>query len=110
MTWNWILPVVKKNDLKYCYGIVILFPNKKRLESSAGASARILLRILIKIRDSSMICYRDMTFCPFWVQCTEALKCHRALTKKVAVAATKLGLPIAQFTEKPECFVLTKEI
>ena len=57
-----------------------------------------------------MECYKDMTFCPFWVQCKNSLTCERALTKKVAVAAIEFGLPVAQFTKRPECFKLTKEI
>lgn len=50
-----------------------------------------------------MICYRDMTFCPFFGDCAKADTCHRPLTAEVVIAAERTGLPIAQFIEKPEC-------
>ena len=52
-----------------------------------------------------MICYKDMTFCTFYKECDNAKTCHRPLTPKVAKLAEEFGLPICQFTDKPECFV-----
>jgi len=52
-----------------------------------------------------MICYRDMTFCPFWEECKEGETCHRALTKEIQYKADKLSLPICTFVDKPDCFV-----
>ena len=57
-----------------------------------------------------MICYRDMTFCPFWEQCANGVGCHSALTPKVKEGARKWweavsdSPPIAQYTDKPNCF------
>lgn len=53
-----------------------------------------------------MICYRDMTFCGFWRECG-AIKetfCQRPLTEAVETNAKRVGLPIAQFSDKPKCF------
>lgn len=51
-----------------------------------------------------MICYRDMTFCPYWEECVNAADCERALTNEVWREAFEAGVGVAQFTEKPECF------
>lgn len=54
-----------------------------------------------------MICYRDMTFCPFYSDCAKAKDCHRPLTPEVKAAADKWwgkeGAPIARWAAKPEC-------
>lgn len=54
-----------------------------------------------------MICYRDMTFCPFYADCQHASTCPRALTPAIHDAAArwwgKPGAPIAVFTEQPDC-------
>lgn len=50
-----------------------------------------------------MICYRDMTFCPFFRDCNKANECHRPLTEEVKLDAQAKGLPIAQFSAKPSC-------
>ena len=50
-----------------------------------------------------MMCYRDMTFCPYYKICSKE-NCGRALTSKVNEAAKRLGLSICQFAEKPDCF------
>ena len=60
-----------------------------------------------------MMCYRDMTFCPFHEGCAKADTCPRALTNEVWAAAKRWwaneddpegeGAPIAQFSEKPDC-------
>jgi hypothetical protein len=52
-----------------------------------------------------MMCYKDMTFCPFFGNCAKRDTCHRPLTTEVVIAAEKLGLPVSQFAEKPECHV-----
>lgn len=64
-----------------------------------------------------MICYRDMTFCPFHEECGIGDACMRALTDEVIADAQKWwswfngsqtdGVPICQYAEKPNCF--TKE-
>ncbi len=46
--------------------------------------------------------YRDMTFCPFFGDCTKRDTCHRPLTAKVIIAAQASGSPISQYAEKPE--------
>lgn len=55
-----------------------------------------------------MICYKDMTFCPFWKKCKEGLACKRALTSLVKADAKTWwggeGAPICQYAEKPGCF------
>jgi hypothetical protein len=53
------------------------------------------------------MCYADMTFCRWHNGCIRHSldnPCPRALTVTVEVAAEKLGLPICQFIEPPECF------
>jgi len=50
-----------------------------------------------------MICYRDMTFCCFYKDCKKASECHRPLTPDIEKAAKMFGMPVAQFTNKPEC-------
>jgi hypothetical protein len=58
-----------------------------------------------------MICYRDMTFCPFWEECRKGKTCPRALTEKVREEAKKWwagnagDAPIMQYTTKPSCYV-----
>jgi len=51
-----------------------------------------------------MICYRDMTFCPFWKDCIEGKECGRAITQEVIDKSRAIGLPISKFLEKPDCF------
>lgn len=50
-----------------------------------------------------MITYRDMTFCDHWRDCNKAGSCDRPLTDEVLRRAAKRGLPISQFTAKPNC-------
>jgi len=56
-----------------------------------------------------MICYRDVTFCPFYVRCCHGNTCHSALTPEVRIAADAwwggTGAPICEYTEKPHCFL-----
>ena len=57
-----------------------------------------------------MICYRDMTFCPFYEDCADREDCHRPLTPGVRKLAAvwwgdhKGGAPICQFTCQPDCW------
>lgn len=50
-----------------------------------------------------MLCYRDMTFCPFHANCADAPKCSRPLTDEVKERAAKARLDVAVFVEKPQC-------
>ena len=55
------------------------------------------------------MCYRDMTFCPFWEKCKDGHECKRALTDEVKAGAKRWmpsikDPPISIFTDKPECF------
>lgn len=49
-----------------------------------------------------MISYKDMTFCPYYKECS-GKDCVRALTPEVEARAKKFGLPISRFMEKPDC-------
>ena len=55
-------------------------------------------------KGAQMICYRDMTFCQHYESCADGLTCERALTPGVLYKASKIGLPICQFAEDPECY------
>ena len=48
--------------------------------------------------------YKDITFCPYHLECVHGEKCHRALTDEIIANADKISLPIARFAVKPECF------
>ena len=56
-----------------------------------------------------MLCYRDMTFCTFYEDCKQAEKCPRPLTPEVIKQAAEWwgrdDAPIAQFVDKPNCWV-----
>ena len=51
-----------------------------------------------------MLCYWDMTFCPFWKECADGEDCFRRLDEIALWSAGLHNLPIAQFTDKPDCF------
>jgi len=51
-----------------------------------------------------MLCYKDMTFCPFWEDCIKQIDCPRCLNDNVLANAERVGLPICRFVEKPDCF------
>jgi len=56
-----------------------------------------------------MICYRDMTFCPFNGCKRFGVDCHRSLTEDVRREANEWWgvdgeAPIAQFVDKPDCY------
>ena len=63
-----------------------------------------------------MICYRDMTFCPFYKECGDV--CNRALTPEVEKGAelwwksfkSDDPAPICQFAEKPDCCKESKDV
>lgn len=63
-----------------------------------------------------MICYRDRTYCEFYLECGSGEECTRALTPEVRKAANYwwrgIGgdAPICVYSEHPECFVEKKEI
>lgn len=52
-----------------------------------------------------MICYKDMTFCGFTSCIHFNTGCPRSLTEEVKKKANLINLPIAQYTEKPPCFI-----
>lgn len=51
----------------------------------------------------------DMTFCPFWADCKDGHKCHRALTPRVRKIAHGLPMPLSLFVDKPDCFIQTEK-
>lgn len=55
-----------------------------------------------------MLCYRDMTFCPYWQDCAQADDCPRPLTDEVRRKAESFKLPIMQFGGKPGCHIPNK--
>jgi hypothetical protein len=59
-----------------------------------------------------MICYKDMTFCPFYKECKDGSECPRAVTIEIKNDAKKwlnVYPPlICQYTDKPNCFVNLK--
>lgn len=57
-----------------------------------------------------MICYRDMTFCPFHEKCIGGKDCHRALNDEITRGAIAHKLPISRFTDKPWCYDKRKEV
>lgn len=57
-----------------------------------------------------MIYYKDKTFCPFFDECHFGKNCHRALTNEIWKRAQQVDLPIAQFVDKPDCFLDKRDI
>ena len=51
-----------------------------------------------------MICYRDMTFCPFWRECRDGFDCHRALLPRDEARAEEKGLAISAYADRPDCW------
>ena len=51
-----------------------------------------------------MLCYRDMTFCPFWESCRKMADCGRALTPDIVERAHLAKMDISQYADKPECY------
>ena len=56
-----------------------------------------------------MICYRDMTFCPYYAQCESGFTCYRAYTVNVRKMAKSSTLPVAVFNEPSECLITLPE-
>ena len=52
-----------------------------------------------------MMCYKDKTFCPYYLVCKNGHTCHRALTPEIRQQAEKEGLPIARYTDFPDCYI-----
>ena len=54
-----------------------------------------------------MMCFRDMTFCPFHKDCAESKDCGRAETEDVIKEATEWwggpDFPICVYSAKPDC-------
>jgi len=51
-----------------------------------------------------VICYRDMTFCPFSDDCEDGNECPRAITVDVQEGAERHNLPLSRFVSEPDCF------
>ena len=59
-----------------------------------------------------MLCYKDITFCPFWEECKDGSKCKIALTDEIYEAGIKWSkevvetddVLICQLVNKPDCF------
>ena len=54
------------------------------------------------------MCYKDKTFCSFYLECKNGHNCTAALTDKVREDAKKWwgndNAPIMEYIYKPECF------
>lgn len=53
-----------------------------------------------------MLCYQNKTFCSFYETCQSGHKCLRALTIGIVVGSEYTGLPISEYYEKPDCYVV----
>lgn len=54
-----------------------------------------------------MMCYRDMTFCPFHLGCAKGSTCPRAYTDAVKSGAREwMGddAPVCLYAERPDCW------
>lgn len=55
-----------------------------------------------------MLCYKDRTFCRFYIDCKYGKQCERALTIDIKTAARKWwgkdNAPISQFLDRPDCW------
>lgn len=51
-----------------------------------------------------MMCYRDITFCSFYLECREQATCVIALTPDVKRKAREAGLLISGYVDIPNCF------
>ena len=54
------------------------------------------------------MCYKDITFCSFYLECVNGNDCKVALTPKIEKDAKKWwgkdNPPISVYLDKPECF------
>ena len=55
------------------------------------------------------MCYRDMTFCPFYKDCAKQSDCHRPYTPEVAELAEVHGMPVCLYVNKPGCWEAQEE-
>ena len=55
-----------------------------------------------------MMGYKNMTFCPFYLDCTKKDVCDRPLTPEVKIQADmwwgEADAPICVYMEKPDCW------
>jgi hypothetical protein len=56
-----------------------------------------------------MLCYRDMTFCPYYMDCEEGNDCPRALKPHIIGKAAEAGLEISAYLDRPECFAAIRK-
>ena len=55
-------------------------------------------------RGMRMLCYRDITFCPYYMDCEEGNDCPRALKPHIIGKAAEAGLDISAYLDRPEGF------
>lgn len=55
----------------------------------------------MRLWQTTMMCYRDRTYCPFHTTC--ANPCERALTKQVEKDAERANLLVSMYASEPEC-------
>ena len=55
-----------------------------------------------------MICYKDKTFCHYFLICKNGNKCDKALTKEIINDTIKSELHISRYTDFPDCFKTIK--
>jgi len=58
--------------------------------------------------DETMMCYKDITFCPYYMECGKGIACVRALTPAIISQANKAQLYISQYASKPKCIIKKK--
>ena len=51
-----------------------------------------------------MICYKDMTFCPFHEECKLGVMCPRRYSTDVQEKVKESGMCVSLFADKPNCF------
>ena len=55
-----------------------------------------------------MMCYKDMTFCTYYEDCSKSNECLKPFTREVLRQAMNwwggVNAPIMTFAEKPECW------
>lgn len=56
-----------------------------------------------------MLCYRDITFCPYYMDCEEGNDCPRALKPHIIGKAAEAGLEISVYLDRPECFTAKRK-
>jgi len=51
-----------------------------------------------------MMCYKDRTYCGFYLTCCNAETCTRKATPEVRDGAAKHRVPLCLYSETPECY------